>query len=55
MDGNATAARDLGQEAYGRIRAAIREGSLAPGERLTETDLARAWCEGPVQREASGA
>jgi DNA-binding GntR family transcriptional regulator len=40
MDGNATAARDLGQEAYGRIRAAIREGSLAPGERLTETDLA---------------
>jgi DNA-binding GntR family transcriptional regulator len=32
--------RDLGQEAYGRIRAAIREGALAPGIRLTETDLA---------------
>lgn len=40
MDGTATATRDLGQEAYGRIRAAIRDGSLAPGERLTETDLA---------------
>jgi DNA-binding GntR family transcriptional regulator len=33
-------ARDLGQEAYARIRAAIRDGSLAPGLRLTETDLA---------------
>ncbi|MGG5885715.1 GntR family transcriptional regulator [Falsiroseomonas sp. HC035] len=32
--------RDLGQEAYGRIRAAIREGTLVPGLRLTETDLA---------------
>lgn len=32
--------RDLGQEAYDRIRAAIRDGSLAPGFRLTETDLA---------------
>lgn len=32
--------RDLGQEAYDRIRAAIREGSLAPGLRLTELDLA---------------
>jgi DNA-binding GntR family transcriptional regulator len=32
--------RDLAQEAYGRIRAAIREGTLAPGLRLTETDLA---------------
>ena len=32
--------RDLGQEAYGRIRAAIRDGTLAPGLRLTETDLA---------------
>jgi DNA-binding GntR family transcriptional regulator len=32
--------RDLGQEAYGRIRTAIRAGVLAPGLRLTETDLA---------------
>jgi DNA-binding GntR family transcriptional regulator len=32
--------RELGQEAYARIRAAIRDGSLAPGVRLTETDLA---------------
>ena len=32
--------RDLGQEAYGRIRAAIRDGTLGPGLRLTETDLA---------------
>lgn len=32
--------RDLGQEAYGRIRAAIRDGTLPPGLRLTETDLA---------------
>jgi DNA-binding GntR family transcriptional regulator len=32
--------RDLGQEAYARIRAAIRDGTLAPGLRLTETDLA---------------
>jgi len=32
--------RDLGQEAYGRIRGAIREGTLTPGLRLTETDLA---------------
>ncbi|MBR0671244.1 GntR family transcriptional regulator [Neoroseomonas soli] len=39
MDGT-TPARDLGEAAYARIRAAIREGSLAPGERLTETDLA---------------
>lgn len=33
-------ARDLGEAAYARIRAALREGSLAPGERLTELDLA---------------
>ena len=39
MDGT-TPARDLGEAAYARIRAAIREGSLTPGERLTETDLA---------------
>ena len=32
--------RDLGEAAYARIRAAIREGTLAPGLRLTETDLA---------------
>jgi DNA-binding GntR family transcriptional regulator len=32
--------RDLGQEAYDRIRAAIRDGALQPGLRLTETDLA---------------
>jgi DNA-binding GntR family transcriptional regulator len=32
--------RDLGQDAYARIRAAIRSGQLAPGLRLTETDLA---------------
>jgi DNA-binding GntR family transcriptional regulator len=35
-----TPARDLGETAYERIRAALREGALAPGERLTETDLA---------------
>ncbi len=34
------APRDLGQEAYDRIRDAIRDGSLAPGLRLTEIDLA---------------
>lgn len=34
------AARDLGQEAYARMRDQIRDGSLAPGIRLTETDLA---------------
>lgn len=39
MDGS-THPRDLGESAYARIRAAIRDGSLAPGERLTETDLA---------------
>lgn len=39
MDGS-TPSRDLGEAAYIRIRAAIREGGLAPGERLTETDLA---------------
>ncbi|TCZ64843.1 GntR family transcriptional regulator [Roseicella aquatilis] len=35
-----SAPRDLGQDAYDRIRAAIRDGTLAPGLRLTETDLA---------------
>lgn len=39
MDGS-TPARDRGEGAYAQIRAAIRDGSLAPGERLTETDLA---------------
>lgn len=39
MDGT-TPARDLSESAYARIRAAIRDGGLAPGERLTETDLA---------------
>lgn len=39
MDGSAPA-RDLSESAYARIRAALRDGSLAPGERLTETDLA---------------
>jgi DNA-binding GntR family transcriptional regulator len=34
------ATRDLGQEAYDRIRDAVREGLLAPGLRLTEMDLA---------------
>lgn len=34
------AARDLGQEVYVRMRDQIRDGSLAPGIRLTETDLA---------------
>lgn len=34
------APRDLGQEAYERIRAAIRDGTLTPGLRLTEMDLA---------------
>ena len=32
---------DLGEQAYGRIRAAIREGGLAPGTRLTEAALAQ--------------
>jgi DNA-binding GntR family transcriptional regulator len=40
MDAPTTGPRDLGQDTYGRIRAAIRDGSLAPGLRLTETDLA---------------
>ncbi len=39
MDGT-TPPRDLGESAYARIRAAIRDGGLAPGERLTEVDLA---------------
>ena len=33
--------RDLGEQAYGRIRSAIREGRLEPGLRLTESALAR--------------
>jgi DNA-binding GntR family transcriptional regulator len=33
--------RDLGERAYGRIRAAIRDGGLAPGARLTEAALAQ--------------
>jgi len=40
MDGVPTSSRELGLEAYARIRAAIRDGTLVPGERLTETDLA---------------
>ncbi len=40
MDALPPSPRDLGQEAYDRIRTAIRDGSLAPGLRLTETDLA---------------
>ena len=39
MDGTDTP-RDRGQDAYARIRAAIRDGTLPPGLRLTETDLA---------------
>ena len=39
MDGSGPM-RDLGEAAYTRIRAAIRDGVLAPGERLTEADLA---------------
>jgi DNA-binding GntR family transcriptional regulator len=35
-----TPARDLGQDAYARMRDQIRDGSLPPGLRLTETDLA---------------
>jgi DNA-binding GntR family transcriptional regulator len=40
MDGSPTVPRDLGQEAYDRLRAAIRDGTLAPGHRITEADLA---------------
>ncbi|WP_431282202.1 GntR family transcriptional regulator [Humitalea sp. 24SJ18S-53] len=36
-------ARDRGQEAYARIREAIRDGVLTPGLRLTETDLAASF------------
>jgi DNA-binding GntR family transcriptional regulator len=32
--------RDLGEQAYGQIRAALRDGSLPPGMRVTETELA---------------
>ncbi len=39
MDGPAPG-RDRSESAYVRIREAIREGGLAPGERLTEVDLA---------------
>jgi len=38
MDGITSHGR--GQEAYARVRAAIRDGTLPPGLRLTETDLA---------------
>lgn len=38
MDG--TAPQGRGQEAYALLRAAIRDGTLTPGLRLTETDLA---------------
>lgn len=38
MDGNASQGR--GQDAYALLRAAIRDGTLAPGLRLTEADLA---------------
>ncbi|WP_424811633.1 GntR family transcriptional regulator [Roseococcus sp. YIM B11640] len=38
MDGQTQIGR--GQEAYERVREAIRDGSLPPGVRLTETDLA---------------
>jgi DNA-binding GntR family transcriptional regulator len=38
MDGNAQLGR--GHEAYARVREAIRDGTLSPGVRLTETDLA---------------
>jgi DNA-binding GntR family transcriptional regulator len=33
-------APDLGREAYEQVKAAIREGSLPPGARVTEADLA---------------
>lgn len=36
-----SAGRDLGEQAYGRIRDAIREGRFEPGLRLTESALAR--------------
>ncbi|ONG50278.1 hypothetical protein BKE38_18690 [Pseudoroseomonas deserti] len=32
--------QDLGSEAYDRLRAAIREGALRPGQRVTEAELA---------------
>lgn len=31
--------RDLGSEAYARLKAEIRDGSILPGARVTETDL----------------
>lgn len=40
MDGTTTPPRDLGEVAYSAIRAALRDGSLPPGMRVTETDLA---------------
>lgn len=39
--GKTSTGRDLGEQAYGRIRAAIREGRLEPGIRLTESALTR--------------
>ena len=35
-----TQAPDLGRDAYERVKSAIRDGSLAPGSRLTEAELA---------------
>lgn len=61
--------RDLGEQAYDRIRAAIREGRLEPGIRLTESALtsqvgasrtpvrqaiARLEAEGLLTRDARG-
>ena len=42
MTATATPIRDLsqGQDAYLRLIAEIRAGTLRPGDRLTETDLA---------------
>lgn len=42
MTASATTVRDIsqGQDAYQRLIAQIRAGSLRPGDRLTETDLA---------------
>jgi DNA-binding GntR family transcriptional regulator len=37
--GRGAAPRDLGMEAYTRLRDAIRDGTLVPGNRITETDL----------------
>jgi DNA-binding GntR family transcriptional regulator len=40
MSKKSTAALDLGQEAYVRLKEAIREGAFRLGERLTELDVA---------------